>query len=83
VLYRDDGMLMAARLRNEPTLGVVGRDTLFTDVFVPSTNPHANFNVAPDGAHLLLLKPVGRSEMIVVSNWGASLRARMVGKTGS
>jgi len=60
----------------------VGRDTLFTDVYVPSTNPHANFDVAPDGAHLLLLKPVRRGEMIVVSNWSASLRARMAGKAG-
>jgi serine/threonine-protein kinase len=82
VFYRGDGMLKAARLRTEPTFGVLGRDTLFTDAFVPSTNPHANFDVAPDGAHLLLLKPVGRSDMIVVSNWGASLRARMGGKPG-
>ncbi|PYP77225.1 MAG: hypothetical protein DMD35_15880 [Gemmatimonadetes bacterium] len=82
VFYRGEGMLMAARLRTEPTLGMIGRDTLFTDVFVPSTNPHANFDAAPDGAHLLLLKPVGRSEMIAVSNWGASLRARMTGKPG-
>ncbi len=33
---------MAARLCTEPTLGVAGRDTLFTDEFVPSTNPHGN-----------------------------------------
>src|SRR5258705_2147617 len=83
VFYRGEGKLMVARLRTEPTLGVVGRDTLFTDAFVPSTNPHANFDAAPDGAHLVLLKPVGRSERIIMSNWSASLRAPMAWKTGN
>src|SRR4051794_33245921 len=47
VFYRGDGVIMAARLRTSPTLGVASRDSLFVDEFAHSTNPHANFDVSP------------------------------------
>jgi hypothetical protein len=82
VFYRGDGVIMAARLRTTPALSVLGRDSLFVDDFVHSTNPHANYDVSPDGAHLLMLKPVSEEQMVVVSNWAAGLKARLAGKSG-
>jgi eukaryotic-like serine/threonine-protein kinase len=83
VFFRGDGVLMAARVRTTPTLSVVGRDSLFVDDFVHSSNPHANFDVAPDGAHLLMLRPVSEETMIVVTNWSADVRARLTRKGGT
>jgi eukaryotic-like serine/threonine-protein kinase len=83
VFYRGDGAIMAARLRMSPTLGVLGRDSLFVDDFVHATNPHANFDVSPDGSRLLLLKAVNEEQMIVVANWGAGLRAKISKKPGT
>ena len=83
VFYRGDGVIMAARLRTTPTLGVLGRDSLFVDDFVHSTNPHANFDVSPDGSHLLLLKPVSAKQMIVVTSWATGLRGRISKKAGT
>ena len=81
VFYRGEGAIMAARLRTSPTLGVLGRDSLFVDHFVHSTNPHANFDVSPDGAHLLLLKPASEEQLTVVSNWSAEWKAKLA-RTG-
>jgi hypothetical protein len=83
VFYRAEGHLIAARFRTAPAFGVIGRDTLFVDDFAHSTNPHANFDASPDGTHLLMLKPVSQDEMIVVANWGASLKQRLARKPGS
>ncbi|MEO8564165.1 MAG: protein kinase [bacterium] len=82
VFYRGDGVIMAARVRTSPTLGVLGRDSLFADDFVHSTNPHANFDVSPDGSHLLMLKPISEEQMIVVSNWSSGLKTRIAQKRG-
>ncbi len=43
-------------------------------------NPHANYDVMPDGQHFIFLQGSNTGEMVVVSNWEAVVRARM-GKT--
>ena len=58
---------------------MAARETLFTDVFGGGNNPHANYDVAPDGAHLLLLKAASQGDLVVVTNWGAFVRKRMAG----
>jgi pimeloyl-ACP methyl ester carboxylesterase len=69
----------AAELRTTPSFGVVARDTVLADPYVFATNPHANYDVFPDGAHFVFLEPDHWSEMVVVANWRAVLRARMAG----
>lgn len=68
---------MAATIGRGPKFSVVSRDTLFPDVYVYATNPHANYDVAPDNEHVLLLKAASEGEMTVIANWKSVLRARM------
>jgi Tol biopolymer transport system component/tRNA A-37 threonylcarbamoyl transferase component Bud32 len=79
VFYRGNGKLMAAAIRTTPNFSVIARDTVLTDSYVFATNPHANYDAFPDGAHFVFLEPDHSSEMVVVANWGAVLRARMAG----
>ncbi len=68
LIYRSGGWFIAARVQRTPTFAVISRDTLFRDEFVYATNPHANYDVAPDG-RLVVLEPLGGGERVVVSNW--------------
>jgi len=79
IFYRGSGKLMSAAIRATPSFSVIARDTVLTDSYVFATNPHTNYDVLPDGAHFVFLEPDHSSEMIVVANWGAVLRARMAG----
>jgi Tol biopolymer transport system component/tRNA A-37 threonylcarbamoyl transferase component Bud32 len=79
LFYRGSGKLMVAEVRTAPSFGVIARDTMLTDTYAFATNPHANYDVLPDGAHFLFLEPDRSGEMVVVVNWGATLRARMAG----
>ena len=79
IFYRGSGKLMAAAIRTTPSFSVIARDTVLADTYVFATNPHANYDVFPDGAHFVFLEPDHSSEMVVVANWRAVLRARMAG----
>ena len=79
IFYRGSGKLMAAEIRTTPSFSVIARDTVLADTYVFATNPHANYDVLPDGAHFVFLEPDHSSEMVVVANWRAVLRARMAG----
>jgi dipeptidyl aminopeptidase/acylaminoacyl peptidase len=76
IIYRSGGWFLAARVQRTPTFAVLSRDTLMRDDFVYATNPHANYDVAPDG-RLVALQPLGDGQRVVVSNWRAVLRATM------
>jgi Tol biopolymer transport system component len=77
LFYRGDGVLMAAAVRPGPTFVVAARDTVLRDTYVFAGNPHANYDVMPDGSHFIFLQGAGVGEMVVVSNWESVLRARM------
>jgi len=68
LFYRGDGRLMAATIRSGPAFEVASRDTVLTDTYVFAGNPHANYDVMPDGKHFIFLKGETTGEMIVVSN---------------
>ena len=71
LFYRSDGRLMAAVLRPGPGFTIARRDTLFADRFRFASNPHANYDVMPDGRHFIFLEPTGTGNMIVAVNWGS------------
>ena len=77
LFYRGDGHLMAARFSTAPEFAVVARDTLFADAYQFAANPHANYDVMPDGSHFVFLKAASEGSMIVVTNWTSVVRARM------
>ena len=76
LVYRSGGWFVSARVRRTPDFAVVSRDTLFRDEYIFATNPHANFDITPDGG-VVALQPTSTGERVVVSNWRAVLRAAM------
>jgi serine/threonine-protein kinase len=79
LFYRSGGHLMAATLDTADGLRIVSRDSLLADVYQYAPNPHANYDVMPDGTHFLFLKAVSEGNMIVVTNWRSVVRSRMTG----
>ncbi|MEP6509033.1 MAG: hypothetical protein ABJC63_12485, partial [Gemmatimonadales bacterium] len=80
IFYRSDSKFISAGISGGSTFAISGRDTVFTDDYVYAANPHANYDVLPDGEHFVFLKPASAGNMIVAANWGSLLRARMDGK---
>jgi eukaryotic-like serine/threonine-protein kinase len=77
LFYRGDGMLMAAVIGPGPAFSVVRHDSVLADTYVFAGNPHANYDVMPDGKHFIFLQSADAGELVVVSNWDAVVRARM------
>jgi hypothetical protein len=63
-----------------PSFSVTARTNLFPDEFEFAQSPHANYDVAPDGQHFLVVRNAEASKMIVVYNWGAEMKARLAGR---
>ncbi|MFI5312270.1 MAG: protein kinase, partial [Gemmatimonadales bacterium] len=81
LFYRDGSHLVAATVVTSPGFTVTSRTPLFDDTFAPAVSPHANYDVAPDGEHLLLLRATESSQVIIVHNWRAEMHARLAGRT--
>ena len=82
LFYRGAGRLMAATLAKGESFAIASRDTLFTDAYQYAPNPHANYDVMADGRRFVFLKTVSEGNMIVVTNWKATVRERMAGAAG-
>ena len=79
LFYRGGRDLMAAVIRPNPAFTVVARDSVLVDTYMYATNPHANYDVMPDGNHFIFLEADDEGELIVVANWTSVLRARVAG----
>jgi len=77
IFYRDGRHVIAASVTTSPGFAVTGRTELFADDYVFAQAPHANYDVAPDGRRLLMVKNAQAPEMFVVSGWMRELRSRM------
>jgi len=75
--YRANRTIVAASVTTTPNFVVTSRDTLFADVY--ATDPfHANYDVAVDGKHFLMLQPVDNNQQaVVVLNFAKEVRAKM------
>ena len=73
--YRDGSRIMAASWVASPHFRVTSRAALFDDDYLVTPQPHAGYDVSPDGSQFLLLKMVESSEVVVVKNLLAQLRA--------
>ena len=77
VFYVANGRLNAATIRTKPTFSVTARMPLFEGTYLLNVPPHTNYDVSPDGQHLVLLRPVGPSDqLVVVHDWKYELRER-------
>jgi hypothetical protein len=57
--------------------GMAALEPVLREDYVFASNPHANYDVMPDGSHFIFLQGDASGELMVVSNWDAVVRARM------
>ena len=78
IFYRslEDGAMMAAKIRTEPTFTAEAPVVLFTGNYYRGID--RNYDISPDGQRFLMLKEVGQSAdpdtLVVVLNWFEELK---------
>ncbi len=82
IFYRDGRDLVAASVSTAGGFTVTGRTDLFADTYAFAPNPHANYDVSPDGTRLLMVRSVRTPEYDIAYGWGTELAARMRGSGG-
>jgi serine/threonine-protein kinase len=77
LFYRTDTAVMVAAVNAAATFTVQSRRALFASAYEIS-GPHASYDVAPDGKHLLMLQAKdARASVVLVLNWADEVRARL------
>jgi serine/threonine-protein kinase len=79
IFYRDGRHVVAASVSTANGFVVTGRTELFPDPYMFASAPHANFDVAPDGSRLLMIRSAEVPQYVVISGWRTELAARMHG----
>jgi serine/threonine-protein kinase len=78
IYYISNGRIHAATVSTSPTFSVIARQQLFEGNYSFPTTAHASYDAAPDGQHLLLIKPTtASSQTVVVHDWKYTLRRRL------
>jgi serine/threonine-protein kinase len=75
LFFRDGSKFVVASWEASPRFRVTSRTTLFDDDYLITPQPHAGYDISPDGSQFLLLKMVESSEVVVVQNLLAQARA--------
>ncbi len=76
IFYRAEGKFRVAEVSASPTFRVVSRHDFMVDGYLTSPAPHANYDVAPDGKSLLVLKGEA-ADLLVVHGWISEVRAKL------
>lgn len=80
LFYAQGQTIYSVTLSTSPELAIASRAALFDGDFTLLPG-HATYDVAPDGKHLLMLKPIGDdAQTIVAYNWRDELRSRTQGQ---
>lgn len=78
LFYREtrqgDPYLIAAGIGTSPTLAVTGRKRLFPVGDIVGTNPHANYDVSPDGKTFVMVRRSPAARIVVLQNLPAIVR---------
>ncbi len=86
LFYREtktgDPYLVAAGISTGPALAVTARKRLFPVGDVVATNPHANYDVSPDGRTFVMVRRSPAARIVVIQNLPAMVR-RLQGERGS
>jgi hypothetical protein len=77
IFYTFGSKVFEATVVTSPSFTVTGHRLLFEGPYLLSPG-HASFDVSPDGASLLMIRPVARivEQIVVIHNWKAELQAR-------
>ena len=78
-----DPYLVAAGIRTSPTLAVTGRNRLFAVGDIVGTNPHANYDVSPDGKTFAMVRRSPAARIVVIQNLPALVRRLQGERTAS
>ena len=80
LFYRGFGQqgtpLVAVAVRAAPEFQVLSRTTLFDAADFEGAQPHANYDVSPDGRSFVMVRQGPLSEMVLVQNWPEEARRR-------
>ena len=77
IYYVANEQINVATVSTTPRFAITSRQQLFEGVYTFGTPVHAMYDVAPDGQHLLLIKPMNTdAQTIVVHDWKYALRER-------
>ncbi len=77
-IYVANGQINVATIATTPAFAVLARQLLFEGTYLLSSPVRANYDVAPDGQHLVLLKSTStEARLLVVHNWKAQLAERL------
>ena len=71
LFFRDGSKMVAAAVQLAPAFAVTSRTALFTDSFSRPTGV-LDYDVLPDGG-FAMLQPSAASQLIVITNWPASV----------
>lgn len=72
--------MMSVAVRLTPEFSVTSRDSLFTGTY-PFPFNHANYDIAPNGKEMLLLKSIDADQQrVFVYNWSGELRRQAAGR---
>jgi Tol biopolymer transport system component len=78
LFYREtrqgDPYLVAAGIRTSPTLVVTSRKRLFPVVDIVATNPHANYDLSPDGKTFVMVRRSPAARIVIIQNLPAMVR---------
>lgn len=77
IFYVANEQINVATITTAPSFAVTSRQLLFEGTYAFGRYVHAMFDLAPDGQHLLLIKPTtSTAQTIVVHDWKFVLRQR-------
>jgi Tol biopolymer transport system component len=74
--------LMAASVRRAPTLEVTERRSLFSAADYVGTNPHANYDVSPDGRTFVMVRRSPATRIVIIQNLPELVRRLSRGEAG-
>jgi Tol biopolymer transport system component len=84
LFYRGSGPdgthLIAVAVETEPELRVGARTQLFDVSDYEMANPHANYDVSPDGQRFVMVHLGRLSEIVLIQNWTEDVRRRSAGE---
>ena len=78
--YRDGTQFVEVTYTATPQFAVTSRTPFFPDPFVFAPSPHANYDVSPDGATFLALRPTESARLVFVHNWRSELRRQLASR---
>ena len=83
IYYVKSGKIIGATLQTSPVFTVLARDSIMSLLpYNMSTPVHASYDIAPDGRHFLLLRPLRNDNgLVIVHNWKTELRKLRSGRS--